>query len=133
MRGSSLRLNGRTTCTKKEEGEVEEEEKRKMTCRERGKAAEKLFAAIAQKRCYTTWATTRQDRREHKDVLISKGQLCLWVDVKARKRINRTDPTAQDAWILLELHGAGEHNRGWLYDSQADLIARRNEEVADGL
>jgi len=31
--------------------------------------------------------------------------------------------TVQDEWIWIELHGVREHDRGWLYDGKADLIA----------
>lgn len=96
-----------------------------MTCWERGKVAEKLFAEMAELHGYAvTWATAKEDQKQHKDLKITRGRCDLWVDVKARKRINRADDDAQDDWLLLELHGAGKNNNGWLYGSQADLIAQ---------
>jgi len=51
------------------------------------------------------------------------------VDVKARKRLARSDDEAQDSWLLLELHGVGANNRGWLYGSQAHLIAQETSDA----
>eukprot|EP00052_Salpingoeca_macrocollata_P000636 m.21495 g.21495 ORF g.21495 m.21495 type:complete len:78 (-) comp10723_c0_seq1:1208-1441(-) len=47
-----------------------------MSCWERGKAAEKLFAEIAEQHGYkVTWASAKEDRAEHKDLKITRG-LC---------------------------------------------------------
>ena len=101
-----------------------------MSCWERGKAAEQLFAAIAIEKGYTVIkATPLQDRLEHKDMMITKNNVSAWVDVKAQKRLSRTDETAQDDRILLELHGRGVKNKGWLYGGQARFIA---QETVDG-
>jgi hypothetical protein len=80
------------------------------------------FAQVAERR---GWAVTRasvaQDRGEHWDVCIERGEESYRVDVKARSKIRRRDPIPQDVWHWVELRGIVDD--GWLFGGKADLIA----------
>ena len=93
-------------------------------CLEMGEKAEDVFARIAaQKGWKVTTASNYANINDHWDFLIQKGAERYRVDVKGMKRFSRYDPGVQDNWIWIELHGVREHDRGWLYDGKADLIA----------
>lgn len=93
-------------------------------CLERGERAETQFARIAASRGWkVTTSVDRQDIDEHWDVLIEKGAERYCVDVKAMKRIKRSDADVQDRWVWIELRGVREGERGWLYGGHADWIA----------
>jgi exodeoxyribonuclease V alpha subunit len=97
---------------------------RMTKCIQDGKDAEQRFAAQAQVRGWQTIHAFRdQDINEHWDVRITRQGDTHLVDVKARKRVNRHDADPQDEWVWIELHSVRPDNRGWLYDSQASLIA----------
>ena len=64
-------------------------------------------------------ASEAQDKAEHWDVLLDGS---LKVDVKAMKAFQRGGDL-QDKYICVELHGAKQDIRGWLYGSRADIIA----------
>jgi len=67
-------------------------------------------------------ASEAQDKAEHWDVLLDGS---LKVDVKAMKAFQRGGDL-QDKYICVELHGAKQDIRGWLYGSRADIIAFRH-------
>lgn len=60
-----------------------------------------------------------EDSHHHWDVLLKNN--CK-VDVKAMKRIQRSDDNVQDEWTWIELHGVRPHDDGWLH-GEAKLIA----------
>ena len=93
-------------------------------CLELGETAEQVFAGLVIAKGWQVQASTdQQDIHEHWDYLICKAERQFRVDVKARKRIRRSDPQQQDDWLWIELHGVREHDAGWLYGGQADLLA----------
>ena len=96
----------------------------KRDCLEIGEKAEDVFARIAiQKGWRVTAASNYANINDHWDLLIKKGAEGYRVDVKGMKRLSRRDSDVQDEWIWIELHGVREHDRGWLYDGKAELIA----------
>ncbi len=93
-------------------------------CLEIGERAEDAFARIARKRGWkVTIASGYANINDHWDLLIEKGAERYRVDVKGMKRVSRHDPSVQDKWLWIELHGVRENDRGWLYDGKAELIA----------
>ena len=96
----------------------------KRGCLEIGQKAEGVFARIAaQKGWRVTAASNYANINEHWDLRIEKGAERYRVDVKGMKRLSRRDSSVQDEWIWIELHGVREHDRGWLYDGKAELMA----------
>ncbi|MBC8263753.1 MAG: hypothetical protein H8E47_06485 [Anaerolineales bacterium] len=96
----------------------------KRDCLEIGQRAEAVFARIAvQKGWKVTAASNYANINDHWDLLIQKGTEGYRVDVKGMKRLSRRDSNVQDEWIWIELHGVREHDRGWLYDGKAELMA----------
>ena len=93
-------------------------------CLERGDQAEGLFLKSASSRGYSYKKSSQdEDINEHWDYLIEKDGKSWKVEVKAMKRIQRTDSNVQDEWIWIELHGVRQYDAGWLYGSKADVIA----------
>lgn len=89
-----------------------------------GDEGQKNFQAVAQGRGLITIPATRtQDMLEHWDFIFYRNGVPYKVDVKARKKMSRSDRDPQDKYIWIELHGVGPRNRGWLYGGSADLIA----------
>lgn len=96
----------------------------KRDCLEIGQRAEDIFARIAAQRGWkVTRATSYANINDHWDLRIEKGTEGYKVDVKGMKRLSRSYTEVQDEWIWIELHGVREHDRGWLYDGKAELIA----------
>lgn len=87
-----------------------------------GQKAESDFVIFAKNKGWKVKPATKlQNTREHFDYILSKDGMSLKVDVKAEKRINRSDSETQSDLIWLEyLNGAGE--TGWLL-GEADFIA----------
>lgn len=102
-------------------------------CASRGKKAEIKFENLALKNGFGFIKSSRNTDMYRKiDYFIRKcdnlgffieNEPIISIDVKAAKKVNRSDyePQYQLAWI--ELHGVNEGNRGWLYGGNADLIA----------
>jgi len=91
-----------------------------------GKEAEETFVELAKTRNYSvTKATLQQDRMEHWDYELSKtinnNFFKRKIDVKAMKKINRSDEGPTDRMFLIELNNVGG-GKGWLY-GQADGFA----------
>lgn len=98
-------------------------------CLEIGNKAEELFLRILDSKGFSYQKSNQnQDINEHWDYLIEKDGISWKVEVKARKRIQRTDKNVQDDWIWIELHGVRPDDRGWLYGSKADIIAFEMED-----
>lgn len=96
----------------------------KRDCLEIGQKAEAVFAGIAAAKGWrVTAASNYANINDHWDLLIEKGAERYRVDVKGMKRLSRRAPSVQDKWIWIELHGVREHDRGWLYDGKAELMA----------
>ena len=51
------------------------------------------------------------------DVAYNKCSPCEILETRRRYS------SVQDEWIWIELHGVREHDRGWLYDGKAELMA----------
>jgi site-specific DNA-methyltransferase (adenine-specific) len=100
----------------------------RRSCLEIGQNAEDVFASMATERGWkVTVASDYANIHDHWDLLIEKGAERYRVDVKGMKRLGRYDAGVQDQWIWIELHGVREHDRGWLYDGKAELIAFEKE------
>lgn len=89
-----------------------------------GDRAEQVFKKLALKNGWeVTEANQKQNIDEHWDYLIEKDSKSFKVDVKAMKRISRSNANVQDTWFWVEFHGVRPYDRGWLYNGKADLIA----------
>ena len=90
----------------------------------RGLTAEKKFIQIAHSKGYKVCLSNpNQDMNEHWDYELSKDGKSFKVEVKAMKKIKRSDPTPQDKYAWIELHGVREWDEGWLYGGKSDYIA----------
>ena len=93
-------------------------------CLKSGKIAEMLFQKVAiNNGCTLSDAIKEQDINEHWDKIIIKNNKRSRVDVKARKKINRSDASAQDEWIWIELHGVRKYDGGWIFNGKSEYIA----------
>ena len=100
----------------------------RRNCLEIGQKAEDVFASMATERGWkVTVASNYANIHDHWDLLIEKEAERYRVDVKGMKRLDRYDSNVQDQWIWIELHGVREHDRGWLYDGKAELVAFEKE------
>jgi hypothetical protein len=96
----------------------------KDKCLERGVSAEEKFFCVANNQGWIVEpSTAEQDMNEHWDYKLTKNGQSFKVDVKAMKKIKRTELSVQDEWVWLELHGVRQSDDGWLYDGKSDLIA----------
>ena len=79
---------------------------------------------LASKYGYQATTSTKEDNiNSHIDVWLTKYGRTAGVDVKASKRISRSDSSQQDNLIWIELHSVRPNNKGWLYDGHAQFIA----------
>lgn len=83
----------------------------------RGQGVEAMFAKLLNERAENARAADLQEQFSHVDYFSDFGS----VDVKARKRINRSDDSAQDELVWLEFKNV-QGRVGWLY-GKADWIA----------
>jgi len=89
-----------------------------------GNKAEKTFIDVAKLNGYSVKkATSLEDMNEHWDYEISNENESFKIDVKAQKRISRSDTSVQDEWIWVEIHGVRKNDQGWLYGGKSNLIA----------
>jgi hypothetical protein len=89
-------------------------------CLEIGENAERTFIKLAiDKGHFIRKSNGGEDASQHWDVLLKNN--CR-VDVKAMKRIKRSDEFVQDEWCWVELHGVRKNDKGWLY-GKAKVIA----------
>ena len=93
---------------------------------ELGEHAEGLFILIAIKSGWKVSASTQDENiDEHWDFLIEKDGASFKVEVKSKKRINRSDKDEQNALIWVELRNVKDKT-GWLF-GKADMIAFEKE------
>jgi len=91
---------------------------------ELGRRAEDSFARLAIRHGFkVTTSSEKGNIDEHFDYVIERDGKSHKVDVKSIKRKSREDNELQDEFLWIELHSVREHNKGWLYDGHADLIA----------
>jgi len=90
-----------------------------------GDSAESLFILACEKRGWAspTRSLKKQDIYEHWDVSMSTGTK---VDIKAAKRMRRSDGATQSVNVYGEFKGVTGHD-GWLY-GKADVIAFERED-----
>ncbi len=95
-------------------------------CSETGHDAENLFIQIAEKQGWQAAKADRKQQLSHIDVFLSKeGYSTYSIDIKARKKIKRTDSETSDDLIWVEfLNVAGKG--GWLVGA-AEFIAFERE------
>jgi hypothetical protein len=88
-----------------------------------GMQSEVTFQQLAESRGWTvTPATKHQNMIEHFDyVLTTAGGARMTVEVKAQKKIRRSDKSFSDAFVWIEFFGITGH-KGWLF-GKADYIA----------
>ena len=72
-------------------------------------------------------ASAWEDKRDHIDVWAWIDGAQYGIDIKGMKRLSRYGEQ-QNKYTCLELHGAHQKNRGWLYGGKADLIAFEQED-----
>jgi len=71
-----------------------------------------------------TVANISTDSKEHWGFLIQKeNEASRLVDVRSRKRLNRSDIEPQDEWQWIELHGVQPNDNGWLFNRKSEWIA----------
>lgn len=88
-----------------------------------------LFESAAERYGWkTSLATAYQDIHEHWDYKIQKDSKVYRVELKAQKRLSRSDKYPQDIWATVELHSVRPNNKGWLIASKADYICFEREE-----
>ena len=93
---------------------------------ELGENAEHLFIVLAVKLGWKISASSKGENiDEHWDFLIEKDKEAFKVEVKSKKRINRSDKDGQNALIWVELRNV-RGQTGWLF-GKADLIAFEKE------
>lgn len=66
-------------------------------------------------------ATKQEDCKDHFDYRFSKDGKELKIEVKAMKRVSRSQDSGQDEWIWVEFKNV-QGNLGWLY-GKADYVA----------
>ena len=83
----------------------------------RGQGVEAMFGNLLSYKAEEARAADLQEQFSHVDYITDLGK----IDVKARKRINRSDDSAQDDLVWLEFKNV-QGKVGWLY-GKADIIA----------
>jgi hypothetical protein len=93
-------------------------------CLEMGLTAEQSFVIAANKKQFSCTESTKEENiNSHIDFWIHRDDKSYSVDVKAAKRIQRSDKDVNYEKIWVELHSVREDNKGWLLDGKADFIA----------
>lgn len=106
-----------------------------------GRKAEEMFKELAEHRGWECIkSNSSEDKYHHFDFTLTnyiskysynpfsrKSAVQFTVDVKAMKKITRTDDTPQDSWTWLELRGSYE-NLGWIFGGKAVFIVFETEE-----
>jgi hypothetical protein len=88
-----------------------------------GVKAEDWFVEVFQHAGWTVEpATKQQNIMEHWDYKVSKDHKQLLIDVKAEKRIARSNTSTNNQWVWLELKNNAGYD-GWLYNTHADYLA----------
>ena|SRR3989304_2253591 len=88
-----------------------------------GSGAEAKFDKIAKMaRIYSKKASINEERLHIDRIIDYKGKM-IPIEIKAMKKISRSDPAPQDRYIWIELHGVHPNDKGWLYGGHAEFIA----------
>lgn len=87
----------------------------------------RLFLQACKREGWTAWqAMSKEDMYEHWDYRIIKTvsgkTYAPRIELKAQKRVQRSDPEVQDVWAWIELHGVRVNDKGWLFNSKANYI-----------
>lgn len=95
-------------------------------CSDSGYSAENLFSEMAEKRGWEVSKADRKQQLSHVDVYLNhKKHGTVSFDVKAQKKVKRTDSNTNDKYLWVEFSNvAGKE--GWLRGN-ADLIAFEQE------
>ena len=87
-----------------------------------GDNAVKIIEKMAEERNYEIKKASKQeDIKDHFDYRFIKDGKIIKVEVKAMKRVSRSDDSGQDTWIWVEFKNV-QGNLGWLY-GKADYVA----------
>ena len=93
-----------------------------------GDAAYDKFVSIAERKGYEVKKSTRnQDMYDHIDLYLTKNEITVSLDVKAKKKINRYDSNSQSDYTYVEFQNV-RGNKGWLY-GKADIIAFETDDT----
>jgi len=86
-----------------------------------GKRAHVEFAALAESKGFkATDSLPEDDMINHIDMYLEKSGKLFTADIKAMKKINRSDAEAQDKYVYVEFKNV-RGDKGWLYGA-ADFI-----------
>ena len=82
------------------------------------------FAKLLEQKGYgkTLHSTKNQDYKEHWDVKLINNKKNILIDVKAMKKIKRSDEKVNENYHYVELKNGAGYN-GWLYSGKANCIA----------
>lgn len=72
-------------------------------------------------------ASRDEDMYDHFDYRFIKGEQVIKVEVKAMKRVSRSDSSGQETWIWVEFKNV-QGEKGWLY-GKADYVAFELEDA----
>lgn len=88
--------------------------------------AEQTFKRLAEAKGFNVKDATRNQQLSHIDFFIEdKKKVIYTFDVKARKKVNRTDSSTEDSLVWIEFKNVAGAD-GWLYGA-ADYIAFERE------
>ena len=86
-----------------------------------GNIAHEEFKRIAKSKGYSVKDSSKeQDIYDHIDMFISKSDVIVSLDIKAMKKLSRSDSTSQDRYVYVEFKNV-LGREGWLY-GKADCI-----------
>ena len=92
-----------------------------------GQQSESDFEKAANKENYIVSKATREENMfKHIDFFLGQDHFKFGVDVKARKKTNRSDSSFNDDWTWIEFKNV-RGNPGWLY-GEADFIGFERED-----
>jgi hypothetical protein len=97
-------------------------------CLKQGTEAEDLFLKVGLNRDLKIRPATRKEQFKHIDYWIETEKGEYSVDVKAMKKINRGDSSAQDELCWIEIRGVRKNGSSWLVDGLANYIAFERED-----
>ena len=101
--------------------------KKTKSAKKMGNDAEKHFVSVAKSKGYeVSKSTKKQDMVDHFDYLLkNKKGLTKTFEVKALKKVNRTDDSTNNEWIWIEIKNVrGE--KGWI-KGKADFVSFEQE------
>lgn len=95
------------------------------TCSEVGAKAEEVFAEILRKEGYEVRMANFSEQMRHLDIIATKNKKEFTFDVKSRKKVSRSDDSAQDSLVWIEVLSVSGR-MGWAF-SNVDNIAFERE------